>query len=94
MSLNACVITEICHGGQSYEVLANRSKVDWSLPPVIQCEPALTEMARLYIDVDKARVLKRHHVLVYKDKRSWRNHDLSKVVRRIVNAPVKFPFLL
>jgi hypothetical protein len=32
-------------GGQSHEVLVNRSKVDWSLPPVIQCEPALTEMA-------------------------------------------------
>ena len=83
-------------GGQSHEVLVNRSKVDWSLPPVIQCEPAFTEMAQLYIDGDKARGLKRHHVPVYKDKRSWRKNedDLSKVVRRIVNAPVKFPFFL
>jgi hypothetical protein len=83
-------------GGQSHKVLVNRSKVDWSLPPVIQCEPALTKMAQLYIDGDKARGLKRHHVPVYKDKRSWRKNedDLSKVVRRIVNAPVKFPFLL
>ncbi len=45
-------------GGQSHEVLVNRSKVDWSLPPVIQCEPALTEIAQLYIDGDKARGLK------------------------------------
>jgi hypothetical protein len=55
-------------GEQGHEVLVNRSKVDWSLPPVIQCEPALTEMAQLYIDGDKARGLKRHHMPIYKDK--------------------------
>ena len=52
-------------GGQSNSVLMNRAKVDWSLPSVIQCDSALNGMAKLYINGDKDRGLKRHHVPVY-----------------------------
>lgn len=34
-------------GRQSLDVLASRSKIDWCLPPVMQCDSALTELAQL-----------------------------------------------
>ena len=57
-------------GKQSLDVLALRSKIDWCLPPVLQCDSALTEMAHMYIEGDKKRGLKKHYVPVYRDKRS------------------------
>ena len=74
----------------------NRAKVDWSLPSVIQCNSALNEMAKLYINGDKDRRLKRHHVPVYRDRRSWQKHEgeLSKVLERLANSRPKLPFLL
>ena len=83
-------------GGQSNSVLMNRAKVDWSLPSVIQCNSALNEMAKLYINGDKDRGLKRHHVPVYRDRRSWQKHEgeLSKVLERLANSCPKLPFLL
>ena len=83
-------------GGQSQEVLSMRAKVDWCFPPVIQCESALAEMANMYLNGDKERGLKRHHLPIYKDIRSMRGNSsqYSTVVSRIVNNPAKFPFLL
>jgi hypothetical protein len=83
-------------GKQSLNVLALRSKIDWCLPPVLQCDSALTEMAHMYIEGDKKRGLKKHYVPVYRDKRSIKNRftDCSKVVDRIKKTPAKFPFLL
>ena len=83
-------------GGQSLEVLASRSKIDWCLPPVMQCDSALTEMAHLYIEGDRKRGLKKHYVPVYRDNRSVKKRvtDCSKVVDRIRKTPAKFPFLL
>lgn len=49
-------------GGQSQEVLSMHAKVDWCLPPVVQCESALAEMACMYLDGDKELGLKRHHL--------------------------------
>ena len=40
-------------GGQTMGILMNRAKIDWCLPSVIQCESALTEIAKLYINGDK-----------------------------------------
>jgi hypothetical protein len=45
-------------GGQSQEVLAMRTKLDWCLPSIIQCEKALSGMAKLYIEGDKSLGLK------------------------------------
>ena len=57
-------------GRQSLDVLASRSKIDWCLPPVLQCDSALKEIAQLYVEGDKTRGLKKHYVPVYSDKRS------------------------
>ena len=34
-------------GGQTISVLMNRAKIDWCLPSVIQCDSAITEMAKI-----------------------------------------------
>ena len=64
-----CVVEkQEMEGKQSLDVLALRSKIDWCLPPVLQCNVALTEMAHLYIG-DKQSRLKKHYVPIYRDKR-------------------------
>ena len=62
----------------------------------MQSDAALTDIARLYIEGDRQRGLKKDYVPVHGDKRSItkRVHDCSKVVHRIKNAPAKLPFLL
>ena len=35
-------------GGQKLETLALRSRVDWCLPAVLQCEQPIEEMAKLW----------------------------------------------
>ena len=35
-------------GGQTIDILMNSAKIDWYLPSVIQCDSAITEMAKLY----------------------------------------------
>ena len=83
-------------GGQSTRILMNRSKVDWCLPSVIQCDAALNEMAKLYINGDKELGLSRHSIPVFRDRRSWQRHEeeLLKVLERIVTSRPKLPFLL
>ena len=83
-------------GGQSLGVLMNCAKIDWCLPSVIQCESALTEIAKLYINGDKELGLARHFIPLYKDQRSWQKHqgEMSKVLNRISSARPKLPFLL
>ena len=49
-------------GGQSQEVLTMRTKLDWCLPSIMQCEKALSGMAKLYIEGDKSLGLKRHFI--------------------------------
>ena len=58
-------------GGQSLGVLMDRAKIDWCLPPVIQCESALMEIAKLYINGDKELGFTQHFIPLYKDQRSW-----------------------
>lgn len=83
-------------GGQSIKVLMNRAKVDWSLPSVLQCDAALNEMAKLYINGDKERGLSRHMIPVFRDRRAWQKHEgeMSKVLQRIITSRPKLPFLL
>lgn len=83
-------------GGQTMGVLMNRAKIDWRLPSVIQCESALTEIAKLHINGDKELGLARHFIPLYRDRRSWQKHqgEMSKVLKRISRARPKLPFLL
>ena len=78
-------------GGQSIQVLANRAKVDWCFPPILQCEKALLEMTKLYINGDSTLGLKRHHIPVYKSKQS---SGTSIVLERISSASAPLPFLV
>ena len=55
-------------GGQTIGVLMNHGKIDWCLPFVIQCELALTEIAKLYINGDKELGLSRHYTPLYRDR--------------------------
>lgn len=71
-------------GGQRVSVLANRAKVDWCYPPVGQCERALDEMVKLYLIGDESVGVKKHHVPVYKDKKSLKKaRDVLVVLCRI-----------
>ncbi len=83
------------NGRQSFDVLAKRAKVDWCFPNAIICEKALKEMAQIYIEGDKTMNLKRHYVPIHCDKRSKQKHsnEASKVITRLQNAELKFPFL-
>jgi len=60
-------------GGQSFEVLRNRSIVDWSLPHTIQCEEALSEMASMYINGSKNYDIKKHYVPICRQTLTSRN---------------------
>ena len=83
-------------GGQTIGVLMNRAKINWCLPSVIQCDSAITERAKLYINGDKELGLAKHHIPVYRDRRSWqkREGDMSKFFQRISSSHHKLPFLL
>ena len=48
------------NGGQSISVLGNRAKIDWCFPPIVRCERALDEMAKLYVNGGKSVGLKKH----------------------------------
>eukprot|EP00112_Aurelia_sp_Birch-Aquarium-sp1_P023792 Seg7234.1 transcript_id=Seg7234.1/GoldUCD/mRNA.D3Y31 product="hypothetical protein" protein_id=Seg7234.1/GoldUCD/D3Y31 len=82
-------------GGQSHEVLTMRSKVDWCLPQVLQCESILPEISKLYIHGDVSLGLKKHFIPVYRDRRSLtKSNQLSKVLERHGNKDVRLDFLL
>lgn len=81
-------------GGQSIKVLGDRAKVDWCFPPVLDCERALNEMASLYIDGDNTLGIKRHHVPVYQNRKSFLSQNsLSKVLARMKESKKGLSFL-
>lgn len=80
-------------GGQSQEVLTMRTKVDWCLPPLIQCEKSLSSIAELYIKGDKSLGLKRHFIPIYKEK-NQSSREMSKVIERLSKEPSRLPFLV
>ena len=80
-------------GGQSIKVLGQRAKVDWCFPPLLSCEKAIDEMAKLYLSGNKILGVKRHHVPVYRNNKSLRSNDLSKVLTRIKDSKTGLPFL-
>ena len=48
------------HGGQDPKTLALRSKLEWSLLPIMQAGKVVSKTAQIYIDGDKKRNLKSH----------------------------------
>ncbi len=82
-------------GSQSDEVLAMRTKADWSFPSVLQSENAIKKIAKLYKEGDKKTGLKKHMLSVYRDKRSiLKKDELSKVLKRHNKKKPRFSFLL
>ena len=73
-------------GGQSIKVLGQRAKVDWCFPPLLSSEKAIDEMAKLYLSGNKILGVKRYHVPVYRNNKSLRSNDLSKVLTRIKDS--------
>ena len=59
-SLYRVVEKQEMNGGQSISVLGNRAKIDWCFPPIVRCERALDEMAKLYVNGGKSVGLKKH----------------------------------
>jgi hypothetical protein len=54
-------------GDQKFETLALRSILDWCLPAVLQCEQPIKEIAKLYIEGDEKKGLKKHLIPVYQN---------------------------
>ena len=54
-------------GDQKFETLALRSILDWCLPGVLQCEQPIKEIAKLYIEGDEKKGLKKHLITVYQN---------------------------
>ena len=93
-SFYGVVRSQEMYGGQSIKVLGDRAKVDWCFPPVLDCERALNEMADMYINGDGKLGVKRHHVPVYKNKKSLlKSNSLSKVLTRMQQSKKGLPFL-
>ena len=89
-SFDRVVEKQEMNGGQSISVLGNRAKIDWCFPPIVRCERALDEMAKLYVNG-----LKKHNVPVYTDKKSVRNsRDVCKVISPIKSGNTGWDFIL
>ena len=58
-SLYGVVEKQEMNGGQSISVLGNRARIEWCFPPIVRCERALDEMAKLYVNWVKSVGLKK-----------------------------------
>ena len=77
-------------GGQNNKNLSLRTKLDWSLPNILQSERMIKEVAHLYLHGDKNKGLKKHSIPVIGDKNPYRR---SKVLDRIEKTKARLPFL-
>jgi hypothetical protein len=80
-------------GGQSIKVLGERAKVDWCFPPVLACDRAIDEMSKLYVRGNRSLGIKKHHIPIYRNRKSFQSQDLSKVLTRIKESKTGLPFL-
>ena len=78
-------------GGQSNEVLQNRTLADWSCPNIMQAEKLLQRAAWFYLNGDQEN-LGRHEVNFLKnnDKNSYKS---SKILVRLHDEEARLPFL-
>lgn len=71
--------TQIFDGGQHNETLDMRTLVDWCLPPDLECEESITEIAKIY---RKGEQFRKHRAPIFHDKQSRSNQKyvVSKVL--------------
>ena len=59
-SFHSAMKSQTMYGGQSNEVISLRTKLEWSLPPVIQAKKVVEGTARIYLDGDKSKEYPSH----------------------------------
>jgi len=69
-----------------------RTKLDWSLPSILQSTRAVKEIANLYLNGDESSDLPRHAVPILGDRAKYRHH--GKVLQRLHGEDIRLPFLL
>ena len=74
-------------GGMDNRTLSQRTKLDWVLPDITQCQSIVKEAASLYIRGGKG--LKRHYMMPYAE-----NVTVSKVFDRHITSEARLPFLM
>ena len=95
-SLYKVVVNQEKDGGQSLDTLSMRARVDHCFSPTVQWNRPVKEIAKLYLDCDKEKGLKRHHIQVYQDKRALKNgrKGMSKVIMKHATSDSPLPFQL
>eukprot|EP00794_Sanderia_malayensis_P006285 gene6284-7008_t len=81
------------YGGQDTNTLAMRTKLEWSIPPVIQAERIISGTASVYLNGDKSRSFKSHKWPTIGDGSKGKRYKISKVVDRIKSEELSLPFL-
>ena len=78
-------------GGQSNSTLVRRTKVNWCLPSLKNCESIIKESVCLYLEGDNT--IKAHRVNSFFSSRA-NKYDCSKVVDRVQSERGRCPFLV
>ena len=79
-------------GGQITETLALRTKLEWSIPPVIQADSLVQETAKMYISGDKKKGYPAHKWPIIGDVQ--KRYRVSKVVDRMAAEHAQLPYLV
>jgi hypothetical protein len=69
-----------------------RTKLDWSMPPIMQCGRAVKEIAEMFINGDKELFLPKHAIPILGDRAKYSQE--SKVMKRLRTEDPRLPFLL
>lgn len=77
-------------GGQSDEILTQRTKLSWCLPSLRKCEDIIDESVKLYHKGDKN--IRAHRSNIFYSDRA-RSYNVSKVVDRVDTDLGRCPFL-
>ena len=79
---------------QYNETLVLRTKLEWTVPPLIQADKFVRETAKIYIEGDKKHKLKSHQWPIIGDGKSSKSYKVSKVIDRLSSSEAYLPFLL
>ena len=83
-------------GGQSKDMLVQRTLVDWTLPYSISCSKTMKLIARIYTDGDPKTDLIKHKLSKFFDKRepACKKYERSKAADKLKNEPARFCFIV
>lgn len=81
------------YGGQDTNTLAMRTKLEWSITPVIQADRVISGTADVYLKGHKSRSFKSHKWPTIGDGNKGRRYKVSKVVDRIESEDALLLFL-